>query len=155
MAGDKPNVSVESLLARLVTGSVELINDLQLKRACHEYMSSLSPEGFEFFVADLMRSMGWQAQLTRQSADDGVDVLCVNEEGLRCAVQCKRYSKKVSVEMVRELEGAKVLFNCDEAILATTDTFTANAYDTADKLNIKLLNGDLIAFHAAPLLNLN
>ena len=115
-------------------------------------MNSLSPDGFEFFIADLMRQFGWQAQLTRASGDDGVDVLCINEDGVKCAIQCKRYSKKVGVSTVRELEGAKVMYDCQEAILATTDEFTASSFETAKKLNITLFDGDLLAFHAIPLL---
>ena len=123
-----------------------------LRKACHDYINSLSPDGFEFFIADLMKQFGWKAQLTRASGDDGVDVLCENDDGLRCAVQCKRYSKKVGVSAVRDLEGARKMYDCQEAILATSDSFTQSSKDTAKKLKITLIDGDLLAFHAIPFL---
>ena len=148
----RQNLKAEELLKELATSSKELVFDLGLRKACHEYINSLSPDGFEFFIADLMKQFGWKAQLTRASGDDGVDVLCENDDGVRCAVQCKRYSKKVGVSAVRDLEGAKKMYDCQEAILATSDSFTQSSKDTAKKLKITLIDGDLLAFHAIPFL---
>ena len=147
----RQNLNAEELLKELATTSKELVFDLGLRKACHEYINSLSPDGFEFFIADLMKQFGWKAQLTKASGDDGVDVLCENDDGMGVPFNVE-YSKKVGVSAVRDLEGAKKMYDCQEAILATSDSFTQSSKDTAKKLKITLIDGDLLAFHAIPFL---
>ena len=54
----RQNLNAEELLKELATTSKELVFDLGLRKACHEYINSLTPDGFEFFIADLMKQFG-------------------------------------------------------------------------------------------------
>jgi HJR/Mrr/RecB family endonuclease len=49
---------------------------------------------------------------------------------------------KVGPDVVRELEGARVLRGADRALLITSSAFTPAAIQTARELNIELVDGD-------------
>ena len=79
-------------LARLVTERVEAA-----ARKCplfEAFSNNLSPADFEIFCAEQLRSSGWDARVTLQSRDQGVDVVA-EKAGIRVVLQCKLYSNPV------------------------------------------------------------
>jgi restriction system protein len=84
----------------------------------------LSPSEFEQRVALLLEDLGWKNVVVRGgSGDRGVDITA-ERDGLRYLVQCKRYSKSVGPNYVRDLVGALHIQGADRAILVTTSSFT-------------------------------
>src|SRR5690606_13565718 len=74
--------------------------------------------------------------------DGGVDLVLTDREGARTAVQVKRYTdKKVTVQTVRELVGAKRNYKCIYALLITTSDFTGQALKEAYDLNVECWHG--------------
>lgn len=115
--------------------------------AAHDLMQ-LSGVEFERVIANLLRAMGFRAELARASGDGGIDIVAVLDRPLiggRYLIQCKRFTEDtpVSAPVVREFYGA---FQADrsavKAILITTSDFTAQARQFAEGLPIELISGE-------------
>lgn len=92
----------------------------------------LTPMEFEALIAYLYSSMGFDVSRTQQSRDGGVDITCSKGrpgEQERILVQCKRHSKNIGVEPVRDLLGVVSSEKCNKGVLVSTAGFTKPARD--------------------------
>ena len=99
-----------------------------------EKMYELQPRRFEELVAEMLRDMGYQTELTVSSADGGVDIIATQKTGIGetlLVVDCKRYARtqRVGVELVRSLYGVAEQLRATMAMLATTSFFTRPAQE--------------------------
>jgi hypothetical protein len=95
-----------------------------------EDIYTLTPRKFEEVVASVYSSIGWRAELTKQTRDGGVDIICMkNSSGENCIIECKRYSRsrKVGIEAVDRLVGAAFRTSTKSAHLVTTSSFSTPA----------------------------
>lgn len=89
---------------------------------------ALSPSEFEKRVAMLLTDLGWRDVHVRGgSGDRGVDITA-ERDGQRYLVQCKRYTKSVGPNYVRDLIGALHIQRGDRAILVTTSSFSQQCF---------------------------
>ncbi|ADI73924.1 restriction endonuclease [Methanohalobium evestigatum Z-7303] len=112
-----------------------------------EHLLQMDPYDFEKLVAYLFTNMGYKAEVTNQSRDDGVDVVLKLEKfGLshKWLVQAKRYSKTVGVKEIREYSSLRYQDDVEGIIVVTTDEFTDDAKTEAKKHNLKLIEGGLL-----------
>lgn len=98
---------------------------------------------FEEHVADRLRANGFVVERTSRSHDKGADLIG-ELDGLRYAIQCKEHSKPIGVKGVQEAVGARAFYSCDYAVLVTSSSFTAAAYDLAREAKCSLLHVDQI-----------
>jgi hypothetical protein len=110
-------------------------------------LDSLSPREFEELIALLLARFGWKVELTPATRDGGVDIFATTKDptGLDVTwiVECKKYTpeKKIGVEVLRGLHGAKEFLRVSNAILVTTSTFTKDATEFASQLyDLKLVD---------------
>ncbi len=107
----------------------------------HDY-DSMTGEEFENYVAYLLNKTGYtNIKVTSTSGDYGVDILAY-KNGKKYAYQCKRYSEPVGNHAVQEVFSGKAYYDADEAVVITTNYFTPAAINTANKLNVYLVNRD-------------
>jgi restriction system protein len=115
--------------ARIVSASEELVERLKRRpEAVHE----LTPRQFEELLAQLLRRMGWEVELTPQTRDGGKDLLAYMDTDvgrLLCLVEAKKYrrDRKVGIGLVRELYGTLCDHQATSAMLVTTSSFTDDA----------------------------
>ncbi len=107
-------------------------------------LRDMSPEGFEHFCRDLVSAMGYRARTTRYLADGGVDVFAEDGNGEQVVVQCKRWTGRVGVRIVRELLGVVAIQETREGWLVTTSDFTPQAYKEAEGQPLRLINGSAL-----------
>ncbi|MDY5576593.1 MAG: restriction endonuclease [Lachnospiraceae bacterium] len=82
---------------------------------------------FEHFVAAVLKGCGFIIEeMTKTSGDYGADII-VSFNGVRIAVQCKRYHHPVGVKAVQEVISAMKHYDCEEAIVITNNYFTQQA----------------------------
>ena len=98
----------------------------------------------EPFVADLFRAMGYRAEATRKSKDDGVDVIAHRDElGIEppiLKIQVKSGDGAIGSDIVKAFYA--VVQERDVGIFITLGAFTAAAGDFArTRGNLKLING--------------
>jgi hypothetical protein len=99
-------------------------------------LRKLKPDVFERLVAEILVRGGFDVQLTAHSADGGVDIFAITRSDISPTahiIQCKRYTNRVSVELVRELYGVKSDKGVNKAILVTTSDFTGPAIEFASR----------------------
>lgn len=103
----------------------------------------LTPREFEELLADLLRDMGWDVELTKQTRDGGSDILAyLNTEvgRLLCLVEAKHYreDRKIGVDLVRTLYGTLCDAQANSAMLVTTSSFTSDARNFQQKHQYQL-----------------
>lgn len=93
---------------------------------------------FEEMTAKILKSNGFKnIEVTKKSGDYGIDVLA-EKEGIKYAIQCKKYTNNVGVDAVREALTGKAFFNCHIGAVMTNSHFTAQARTLAQKSGVVL-----------------
>ncbi|MBI1813477.1 MAG: restriction endonuclease [Deltaproteobacteria bacterium] len=103
-----------------------------------------SPTEYEHQCAELMRTCGFEATVTKASGDQGVDVIA-RKPGLTVALQCKLYGSPVGNKAVQEIYAAKSFVGADLAVVVTNNEFTDPARQLAQALGVLLLHDSQIA----------
>lgn len=102
---------------------------------------------FEIWCAERFIELGWDAQLTTATGDQGVDVI-VRKDNLTVAVQCKRYSQPVGNKAVQEAYAGKQHIGADIACVIATAGFTKSAVELARSTLVYLVEADDIDIFA-------
>ena len=99
---------------------------------------------FETWTAEVLREMGFRrVQVTQASGDQGVDVLG-EKDGIRYAVQCKRYTVDLGNTPVQEVHAGKDYYHCHVGVVLTNRYFTASAKALAAQTGTLLWDRDWI-----------
>ena len=76
-------------------------------------------------------------QGTAYTGDYGVDVVAY-KEGIKYAIQCKRFNSTVSNKAIQEVVTGRNHYGCSGAIVITNNRFTKNAIQLANENNVIL-----------------
>lgn len=102
---------------------------------------------FEYWCADLLLKVGFDsADVTQVSGDDGVDIIAT-KEGIRYAIQCKRYSSDLGNKPVQEVYTGKSVYNCHVCAVMTNRYFTTGGKRAAEATGTLLWDRDWIKAH--------
>ena len=101
--------------------------------------ASISPTQFEHSCADVLRSAGWEANVTKASGDQGADVVAT-KGGRKVVVQCKLYSSPVGNYAVQEIHAAKGIYSAQHAVVVTNNAYTRSAKEAARALDVHLMH---------------
>lgn len=120
---------------------VALQRDYLIKSTGIDSVDAMDGIEFEKFVANLLSNIGYKnVQVTKSSGDSGVDILAINPEGEKTAVQCKRLKSKVGNSAIQEIFLGKKLYKCKNGMVITNSYFTKPAFEAAVKSGIELWN---------------
>ena len=104
---------------------------------------------FERRLETLFRDLGYDTPYG--SARGLWGDLVVERDGLKIAVQAKRHINQVGLSAVREVLGAKGIYECARAIVVTNSTFTWRAKKLAAANDVELWDRDrLVVLLADP-----
>jgi HJR/Mrr/RecB family endonuclease len=96
-----------------------------------EQLRHLNPRKFEELVADILRDLGFDTELTGLSRDNGVDIYAYIRNQVTSFlmfVECKRWSdRNVGIEVVNRVLGAATARGAHKAMIVTTSFFTRPA----------------------------
>lgn len=112
-------------------------------------MRALSPRHFEQFVADVWQEcQGWQTEVMDKGPDKGLDVIGQPPNGgQKTAVQCKRYAEgnKVNSSHIQQYAALRQQWpDVSGVTVVTTSSFTTDAENLADRLDVKCLDSDAL-----------
>lgn len=102
---------------------------------------SMSGPQFEAYTAEVLRAMGYRAEVLGGSGDQGVD-LVVEGEGRRIAVQCKNYARPVGNKPVQEVYAGATYHGCRDAWVVAPAGYTRGAFDLARSVGVELFDTD-------------
>ena len=140
----KANASFSSKLSEIkVDGKVK--DEKSLKFNIYS-LDNLSGKEFEDFLKWMFEELGYSVELTKVTADSGVD-LVLKKDKEKIAVQAKRYNRtsKISNEVVLKTMGGMGVYKCNKSIIITTSYFTSQARKDAEKLNIDLWDRETLS----------
>jgi restriction system protein len=117
-----------------------------------ERLSKISPAGFEKLCQRLLRESGFiQVEVSGRSGDGGIDGKGIVRVGgflsFHVIFQCKRYTRSVSPDEIRDFRGA-MMGRADKGLFITTGTFTKGAKTEASRDGappIDLVDGEQLA----------
>jgi HJR/Mrr/RecB family endonuclease len=103
------------------------------------FSDNMSPVEFEGFCAEELRQAGWDARVTLQSRDQGVDVIA-EKNNFRVVLQCKLYTGPVGNKAVQEAAAGRAHENADYGIVVTNNRYTSAAEQLATTNGVFLLH---------------
>lgn len=98
---------------------------------------------FEHFVCELYSKMGYKAEVTKQTGDQGLDVIA-ERNGIKVGIQAKCYSGTVGNAAVQEAVAGKNFYHCDKVVVVTNNLFTSSAIELAQANEVILWNRDIL-----------
>lgn len=128
------------LLSRLQRAKQKALRAVELS-----HVDEMPGVVFERYVAALLQSQGYRTTMTPPSSDFGVDIIAA-KDGVRTAVQVKRYRSKLDQTAIREaIAGMSVRkYNCTKAMVVTNSTFTNAAKFLANESGCKLIDREIL-----------
>lgn len=105
-------------------------------------IDDMSGQNFENYCANLLIAYGFKnIEITKGSGDQGVDIIGYYD-GFKIAVQCKRYSKKLTNSPIQEVVAGKYYYSCQGAMVITNNYFTDSAIELAKANKVVLWDRD-------------
>lgn len=111
-----------------------------------EKIDAMSVNGYEFekYITKLLEKHGYKTETTQASNDNGVDVIAINKDGVRYAIQCKCYSSAVGISAVQEVSAGLNIYNCQVAVVITNNYFTPAAKKLAEANKVLLWDREML-----------
>jgi restriction system protein len=103
------------------------------------FSDAMSPAEFEGFCAEELRQANWNARVTLQSRDQGVDVVA-DKDNVRVVLQCKLYTGPVGNKAVQEAAAERAHEKADFGIVVTNNRYTSAAEQLAATNGVLLLH---------------
>lgn len=116
-----------------------IAHDAALQELC--FSPDTVPENgidFEYWVADNLNRLGWNAITTKSSGDQGIDVIATRN-GVELGIQCKLYTGNVGNSAVQQAFSGKNFYKLSMAAVVTTGSFTRSAKALAEETGVLLL----------------
>lgn len=89
--------------------------------------------GFEVWCAEALKNRGfYNVSVTPGSGDQGVDVLA-EKDGIKYAIQCKRYSSDLGNTPIQEVHSGKDFYHRHVGVVLTNQHFTEGAKQLASR----------------------
>ena len=123
-------------------GYIKLVNKyLDKLEKNRDVSNSSNLDGWEYenLICLRLKSLGFKAEVTPGSGDQGADVLA-ERAGKTFVIQCKYYSKPVGNKAVQEAFSGQHFYNTNYAVVVTNTSYTKSAKSLADKSKVILLN---------------
>lgn len=122
--------SITEIIFSETTRIKELIFQIYLN---NEKLFQVNPREFEKIIAELLYSKGFDVELTKQTRDNGYDILALKYvddfSPIKYLVECKKFnpSRKVGVEIIRSFKEVISTEQANKGIIVTTSYFSSEA----------------------------
>lgn len=127
-----------AIIANVIQARVEAA--MQDQPAFQGFRDDMTGAEFEVFCAEELCRVGWNARVTIQSRDQGVDVVA-EKGGVRIVLQCKLYAQRpVGNKAVQEAAAGKAHEQASYGVVVTNNRYTSAAEQLASTNGILLLH---------------
>lgn len=110
----------------------------KLRRSGIADIDKMEGRQFEYYLGQLFKSHGYTTEVTKASGDFGADLI-LKRNGVKIAVQAKRYSSNIGIKAVQEIHAALAHYGASEAWVVSNQEFTAAACELAESTKVKLI----------------
>lgn len=135
----KPTTAVEEQIKRL-----EIRQSLLQSGDAPSSAEDRTGASFEARSLQLVRAMGFHAELTKATGDGGIDIIAFQEQPLlrgKYVIQCKDWTNPVGEPVLRDLLGVVTAEDAVKGILITSGSFTDGARRFAEGRRLDLIDG--------------
>ena len=98
---------------------------------------------FECYISQLLQKQGYKTEIQGGAGDLGIDIIAMKEDE-RLAIQCKRFSQKVSRRAVSAVVAGMHHYKCNQAMVVTNNYFHKGAIELAKSNNVQLVDRDTL-----------
>lgn len=105
------------------------------------YVGHMSGTQFEYYVASVFRTMGYNATVQGGAGDQGVDIIVAGNGQLR-AIQCKNYANPVGNAPVQQVYAGARHHRCDVAMVVAPNGYTKGAVSLAKSVGVELADAN-------------
>jgi restriction system protein len=130
------------ILLQLITA---IFKWMKLSKSGIKEIDTMSGDLFEKFLLTLFFKLGYKVQLVGSHAGDYGTDLIIERDGIRTAVQAKRWKGVVGIKAVQEVYGSLKLRNCAKALIVTNNLFTRQARELARANGVELWDRNILA----------
>lgn len=127
----------------IILGAIAFVvnrKNRRLARSNIDQVDRMGGEEFEHFVAQLCKKSGFiKVKVTSYEKDFGADVLG-EKDGLKYAIQAKRYSNYVGIDGIYQILGGKEYYKADKAMLVTNAYTSRAAVELAGRSNVVIID---------------
>ena len=99
---------------------------------------------FEEFLSKLFEKMGYSAEVTKKTNDQGIDIVG-KKNGRKVGIQAKCYSNNVGNSAIQEAVAGKSFYDCDAVMVVTNSYFTESAKKLARANDVILWDRNMLA----------
>lgn len=132
---------IKSIAYIIYESNLKKVNSLKIDFSKMDAMTGLQ---FEKFISKLLEEENFSnIEVTKSSGDYGADIIAL-KDNIKYAIQCKRYSKKISAKPIGEVLRGMKKYHCDRGIIITNNFFTKQAIEEAKICNIELWDRNTI-----------
>lgn len=100
-------------------------------------VDKMKGEEFEEFLLAHFNNLGYKGHTTARTKDYGADLILAKDNE-KIVVQAKRWIKKVGIEAVQQIIGARAYYKASKCIVISNNYFTQNAVNLAQSSNVEL-----------------
>lgn len=112
--------------------------DINCDAQAWDMVDNMDGHKFEHFCAQILSRNGFvNVQVTPGSGDQGVDIIA-EKDGVKYAIQCKRYASPLGNTPVQEVHAGKTFYGCHVGVVMTNSTFTLGAINLATATGVLL-----------------
>ena len=104
-----------------------------------KFNESMSGREFEYFCANELKKVGWKADVTKGSGEQGVDIVA-EKNNVRIVFQCKKYNTPVGNKAVQEIVAGKSHEIADVGCVVSNSSYTKSAKELAMTTGVYLLH---------------
>jgi len=120
--------------------NLQIDNYISNKSLLNKNVDSMGPLEFEGFCVHLLSKGGWDAQTTKTSGDQGVDIVAT-KRGIKCVFQVKKLNKPVGNKAVQEVHAGMSYYGyVNFGFVVTNNDFTSSAKDLAKATGVHLIH---------------
>ncbi|SIQ77255.1 restriction endonuclease [Chryseobacterium sp. RU33C] len=133
---DEPEESliIEPSIKNIIIDTSYQIRDILFEIYLNnEKLYKISPREFEKVIAELLYNNGFEVELTKQTRDNGFDILALkhvdNLSPIKYLVECKRHSphRKIDVGIIRSFKEVIQTEQANKGLIVTTSYFSRDA----------------------------
>jgi restriction system protein len=124
--------------------SFSLYKIYRLNKAGLPQIDKMSGEEFEMFLEQLFKRLGYKVERVGHVADYGADLI-IEKDGIRTAVQAKRWNNPIPIRAVQEVVTTMAHYNATHSMIVTNNFFTLNARNLAKENYVELVDRQKLA----------
>ncbi|RKO68153.1 restriction endonuclease [Desulfofundulus salinus] len=111
-------------------------------KAALKVIDRMSGREFEEFLEKLFQKLGYQTLLTPEMKDHGADLVIIDQQGRKFAIQAKKLQNygRVGVNVLGEVTRGQRWYGCHGSIVITNQYFTDQMIEEAKEINVALWN---------------